>query len=225
MTVRHYHLRTASAAPSERWREAFPAGEALDAAALAARLGSGDRRECMVWLGTDDRQWPEQVQRIRRTAPAAHVVVLTGQPGEREALQAMGAGASGYAHSHAVPALLREVALVVEHGGLWLGPALMQRVLGAAAGVLPAGREEPGLSRREAEVAKAVAAGRSNKVALKPRRTRDSATRRPAVVVSCPQWGGRAPLLNAPWEARAAALLVPPSNRRRRHAGLRFIQD
>lgn len=163
MTVRHYHLRTASAAPSERWREAFPAGEALDAAALAARLGSGDRRECMVWLGTDDRQWPEQVQRIRRTAPAAHVVVLTGQPGEREALQAMGAGASGYAHSHAVPALLREVALVVEHGGLWLGPALMQRVLGAAAGVLPAGREEPGLSRREAEVAKAVAAGRSNK--------------------------------------------------------------
>jgi DNA-binding NarL/FixJ family response regulator len=76
-----------------------------------------------------------------------------------------------------VPALLQEVALVVEHGGLWVGPDLLQRLVAsthaalarrpavadAAAGVTPAASAWPLLSAREAEVARAVSAGRSNK--------------------------------------------------------------
>jgi two-component system nitrate/nitrite response regulator NarL len=162
MTIHHYHLRTAASAPSARWREAFPAGETLDGLAVDRRLAGTGAAPCIVWVAAQDRQWPQQVQRIRGASAFARVVLLSAQPDEREAVRAFRAGVSGYAHSHAVPALLRDVGRTLEHGGLWLGESLMRRLLSATADVLAA-QAAPGLSAREAEVAMAVAAGHSNK--------------------------------------------------------------
>lgn len=162
MTIHHYHLRTAASAPTARWREAFPEAEVLDKEQLAHRLGVAGGAPCIVWVAAQDRQWPQQVQRIRGASASARVVLLSPQPDEREAVRAFRAGVSGYAHSHAVPALLRDVGRALEHGGLWLGESLMRRLLSATADVLPA-QAAPGLSAREAEVARGVAAGHSNK--------------------------------------------------------------
>lgn len=81
-------------------------------------------------------------------------------------------GARGYLHASAVPDLMQEASLVVAHGGLWVGPGLVQRLVAATRMVLsrqPAASSarSPGsldsLSTREAEVVRAVASGLSNK--------------------------------------------------------------
>lgn len=102
-----------------------------------------------------------------------YVVLLSSVPQETEGLAALDARVRAYTHAHAVPRMLQEVALVVEHGGLWVGPELMQRLVGATHRALvhkSNASAQSGmpkvwelLSAREAEVAHAVAQGQSNK--------------------------------------------------------------
>lgn len=175
----HAHLyllpRPGAAVPG-RWAEAFADGLGVSAAELAKRLGgpsAGDERP-LLWLGTGMPDWPAQV---RAHASAARVIVLSGAPDKDEGLQAMEAGARGYAHAYAVPALLQEVAVVVSHGGLWLGPEVLQHLVSSTHDALrlrprPASAAQGAgaiaaawarLTAREVEVARAVAQGRSNK--------------------------------------------------------------
>jgi len=88
------------------------------------------------------------------------------------------AGVRGYCNAHATAANLRRVANVVQAGGLWIGEALMQRLLTATRTamlrkpVVPPAIDENAsasedrlsvLSKRELEVARTVAGGSSNK--------------------------------------------------------------
>lgn len=185
MSVEHYFLRSPSASVPDRWREAFANGQAFDATALQARLRGRAPTQCMVWLSSADAQWPDHLGQILQTQPGAQVVLLSGAPEPEEGLNALNAGVRAYTHAYAVPALLQEVALVVEHGGLWVGPDLLQRLVGSTSQALArlmAAQNSPvpgavataaalpkvpnawaTLSAREAQVARAVAAGRSNK--------------------------------------------------------------
>lgn len=173
MSLEHYFLRSPSASVPDRWCEAFAKGQALEAAALQARLRQRTPTPCMVWLSSADAQWPDQLRQILQIQPGALVALLSGVPEPMEGLSALNAGARAYTHAYGVPAMLQEVALVVEHGGLWVGPDLLQRLVGSTSQAL-ARRPAPeksvplpnawaGLSTREAQVARAVAAGRSNK--------------------------------------------------------------
>jgi two-component system, NarL family, nitrate/nitrite response regulator NarL len=159
-----------------RWREAFPAGHALNLPALLARLQGRPGAQSVVWLHTADALWATHVRDILQNLPGARVVVLSATPQAEEGLSALNDGVRGYTHAYAVPELLQEVALVVEHGGLWVGPDLLQRLVASthaalarrpapqlAPGVSPVASAWPLLSGREAEVARAVSAGRSNK--------------------------------------------------------------
>lgn len=99
-----------------------------------------------------------------------HIVVLCDEPDESAVLQALKAGASGCCNSHAAPEVLRQVALVVGNGGLWIGQSLLQQLVGSTARVLaqrPAKAESSDwtalLSEREAQVARLVASAASNK--------------------------------------------------------------
>lgn len=180
MKAQHFFLASASAAVPDRWREAFLAGQALNAAALQSRLLARLPTQCMVWLSSDDAQWPDCLRQILQAQPGARVVLLSSMPEALEGLNALNQGVRGYTHAYGVPALLQEVALVVEHGGLWVGPDLLQRLVGASNTALarlpaPAKTPAPGptataaasawakLSAREAQVARAVSAGRSNR--------------------------------------------------------------
>lgn len=175
MSIEHLFLTTPAAPVPERWCEAFPAGRVHEAPAMLVHLRGRPANASLVWLSTADAQWAVHLRQVLQTLPGVPVVVVSGRPHPLEGLDALDKGARGYTHAYAVPALLQEVALVVEHGGLWVGPDLMQRLVASTHAALarlpvaPARVAAPDqnawaqLSAREAEVAHAVSAGRSNK--------------------------------------------------------------
>ena len=178
MNTQHLFLSSTARAPSPRWQEAFAQGQAVAPAALPQRLQGLKPAQCIVWLSSEDAEWKQMLSLTLQTLAGARVVLLSGTPEPQEGLQALEAGALGYTHSHAVPELLQEVATVVEHGGLWAGPELLRRLVtstAAALARLPEPANGPGtiaqknaaawatLSAREAQVARAVAEGKSNR--------------------------------------------------------------
>lgn len=169
MMNQNLFLASPSCQPSERWREAFPAGVSVSALELE-RMSIADS---VVWLPSTDAHWQAGLEALVRAHPAAAVIVVSDMPDDNEALRALELGARGYCHARAVPSLLREAGLAVEHGGLWVGPALLARFVGALRQHVTAARPAPApaaqlralLSAREFEVAQAVAGGASNKEA------------------------------------------------------------
>lgn len=179
MKTEHFFVSRVAAVP-ERLREAFPGVLALEPAALQVRCAGLPATQYLVWISNTDAAWPDDLSQLRKNLAGARVVVLSNAPEQLEGLNALDHGASGYAHAYAVPALLQEVALVVALGGLWVGPELLQRLVGASSAALariplpaaepvseaapvPANNAWAALSAREAQVARAVTAGRSNK--------------------------------------------------------------
>lgn len=165
MSMRHLWIRTRGIPVPARWTEAFPAGEVVDVRQLLSRADILH----MTWLAAADGRWAEDLRQILTALPSARVVVLSSSPDDKEALRAVAAGARGYAHTHAVPAMLQELALVVEHGGYWLGPGPLRllREHGLHAMAEPHATKSDAnwkrLSAREADVAHAVQEGHSNK--------------------------------------------------------------
>lgn len=181
MSTQHFFLSSPASTLPERLHEAFTDIAPLSADALLARLPNLPAAQSLIWLSATDAQWPQALRQILQVKPDARVVLLSGVPEPAEGLRALNDGARGYTHAYGVPALLQEVALVIEHGGLWVGPDLLQRLVGstnaalaaqqavskAQAPVAAAASAAPNawslLSAREVQVARAVSAGRSNK--------------------------------------------------------------
>lgn len=145
---------------SPRWLEAFPDARVITAMPEVGAQGA------FVGLSAELPDWRTRLAALAGTS-GCEVVLLSLQPDDGEALAAFELGARGYVHALATAAMLREVDAVVAHGGLWVGPALMARLLRAlgARPSLAAPRSDvlDGLSAREREVAEAVAEGLSNK--------------------------------------------------------------
>ncbi len=165
----HFLLPDAPASwalPPGRWSQAFPDGQSADWTLLRQQVAAGDT----AWVPVLQPDWLVRVVTLLREQPGCQVVVLSAAPAETEGLQALDAGARGYCHLLAVPALLREVAQVVCLGGLWVGPELVQRLLAATRGLLQQGLATDTvaidlslLSEREVQVARAVARGHTNR--------------------------------------------------------------
>lgn len=162
-------LTASPIAPSERWLLAFPEGQWSNWANLQANAKAGD----VVWIPVTHADWLDKVAALVQAEPRRHVVVMSPLPYDAEGLRAINQGARGYCHLHAMPELLRDVGQAVLGGALWIGPELVERIVAATRDLL--GRAGPGaaaavapvdlsvLSAREAEVARVVAAGKSNK--------------------------------------------------------------
>lgn len=158
-----------------RWLEAFPKAVVLAQGAVVESLPVG----ALVWLRLDaSRPAPEQLAELHKAVGAARIIVLANPPDNEQALTLFSAGIRGYCNAHATAANLRQVASVVLAGGLWIGEALMQRLLAATQAAIlktpAAGLPQDAmrraaadrlsmLTRREQEVARAVANGSSNK--------------------------------------------------------------
>ncbi|MGB8713481.1 MAG: response regulator transcription factor [Onishia taeanensis] len=163
--MKHWILLSSDQVPM-RWREAFPEGRAGDESAVH------DDREgpCHVWVPSQLPDWEEAVARL--AAGGAVVCVLALQPQSSEALRALAAGARGYAHLLSPAELLKQVALVTEHQGIWMGSELLSQVVGSSFRAL-GGRDGvqaerlERLTERERAVAMAVAEGHSNKEVAK----------------------------------------------------------
>ena len=163
--ARHVFV-TARPQPIPRWLEAFP-----DALLLSDPGGHIDPaplvEAAVIWLHVAGNQQAAaaSVRAIRAAAPHAPVVVLSNVPEDDQGLAVLAAGASGYCSALTLPSVLRQVAGVVEHGGVWVGPRLMQRLM---QGLATRGNATPDvsldiLSQRERQVAVAVARGSTNK--------------------------------------------------------------
>lgn len=145
---------------SPRWQQAFPAAQFLvDDKNLPA-----DLHGYLIWVILGESYTLADTSRW--VAAGARVVGLTQAEDPHQAKQILEAGASGYLHYLAVVPVLQQVSQVVEVGGLWLGVDLMRQLVFATANIIePVTDKNPLhlLSAREQDVAKAVAAGKSNK--------------------------------------------------------------
>ncbi len=169
----HYFLSSSTAQPSSRWKEAFPHGVTGDLAAVLNRAralivlrGEVQTTDAdTVWLATTHGYWPQVLARLTAGVPRCPLVVLSPTPSEGEGLLALQSGAKGYCNLHSVPELFRDVAQSVQHGGLWVGPDLMTRIMAATRNALPplTAPLPATLSARQIEVARSVAEGHSNK--------------------------------------------------------------
>ena len=142
------------------WHDAFP-GLVIGTFATMPDEGS------LVWgLQPAGQSAAEIVKQLKRGKQP--LVLLADAPNEEEALAALAEGASGYCNGHAAPEVLRQVATVIENGGIWVGQKLLQRLLTSTARLLP--RQENASSQwqnvltpRERETALLLAKGGSNK--------------------------------------------------------------
>jgi DNA-binding NarL/FixJ family response regulator len=145
---------------SPRWQQALPAAHLLnDEKQLPA-----DLHGALIWVMLDDVFTLTDI--TRWVAAGARVVGLTQAEDAHQARQVLEAGASGYLHYLAVVPVLQQVSQVVEMGGLWLGVDLMRQLVFATTNIIQPVTEInhlDSLSAREQDVAKAVAAGKSNK--------------------------------------------------------------
>lgn len=151
-----------------RWHQAFADGRVLETIPGDGGLPAD---VAQIWLHGEAHAPFELGQRVRRlvaTWPQLPVVVMASSPDQQAALHVLDQGARGYCHALAAPELLRQVFLVVENGGLWIGPELMKRVLRSVSSAFDAQGRTPcveleSLTPREQEVAAEVGKGASNK--------------------------------------------------------------
>lgn len=163
--MQHWFVNTAGSVPAA-WMEALPGAEVLAADGLSAPIGGG---EGVVWLRVPSNDRIGAALAAVPPGTASSLVILCDQPDEEGAAAAIAAGAAGYCNTHAAPDVLRQVAVVVGNGGLWVGRSLLQRLVAGTVRAL--GPRQPGsrerwsdkLSEREREVASLVANGASNK--------------------------------------------------------------
>ena len=128
-------------------------------------LGGAD----LIWCRCRPQESLASILSGLTISPAQIVVILADEPGDAIIAEACALGASGCCNTYAAPEVLRQVALVVENGGLWIGQSLLQRLVGSTArafGERPEAKVDTWsalLSERESQVAKLVAGGASNK--------------------------------------------------------------
>lgn len=149
------------------WEQAFPAALGY------ARIDLPTMRQeeqGVIWCRVRSGESVEAVLAQIVHLPAQSVVLLCDEPDDVLIMQAMAAGAAGCCNTHAAPEVLAQVALVVANGGLWIGQSLLQRIVGSTAHALgqrPAQAKNDDwvalLSEREAQVARLVSGGASNK--------------------------------------------------------------
>lgn len=150
------------------WEEAFPDAKLVPDVATTFPQ---QHTPLLFWLhmNEDRQQWMQNaVKQIYAQHPQAKIVVLANVPNQAEALYALSLGTVGYSHAYAAAETLREIKTVITHGGLWLGNALLQKLIEVSTrmtsthpsyvdGLLAQ------LTKREKEVAEQAAKGLSNK--------------------------------------------------------------
>lgn len=149
------------------WQEAMPTARILQRNDVS-NIPAGEPG--ILWCRLRSGEAMDDVLSAIHGAPRYPLVLLCDEPDDAIVMQALEAGAAGGCNTHAAPEVLRQVALVVGNGGLWVGQSLLRQLVGSTARTLgQRSREEKRddwaqlLSEREVQVARLVAGGASNK--------------------------------------------------------------
>lgn len=152
----------------ENWSEACPDGK-VHASISSVRAR---KQKHLFWLHMEkpeNQEWAAStIDEIIQNFPEPRIVVLTNVPDQRQAIDLLKHGAAGYCHAYMPAKVLNEVKAVVEHGGLWLGPELLQRLIMVSTTLVGSRPQHIAeltekLTPREKEVALEAAKGLSNK--------------------------------------------------------------
>lgn len=153
--------------PVPEWREALPG------LTILPRVDSGkicDEANAIVWCRCRNGESLGDVLRDIKFPANARVVVLADTPDEQFVTEALALGAVGCCNSYAAAEVIRQVATVVENGGVWIGRSLLLnlvkstgRILADNNGRIRTSGDLGVLSDREMQVALKVGAGASNK--------------------------------------------------------------
>lgn len=137
--------------------------------AEAVELAARERPDVVLMdLRMPELDGVEATRRIRDTQPGTHVLVLTTYADDDSLFPALQAGARGYLTKDATAEEIEEAIRALARGRTHLDPEIQERLVAALAdrtatssggggGALP-----DGLTRREADVLKLIAAGMSN---------------------------------------------------------------
>jgi DNA-binding NarL/FixJ family response regulator len=165
--MRSHLFITYRAEPLPGWLEAFPGAEVRRYPEAGMPVDVGDGRKYLLWVHLKHGENAlAQLNAASRLAPGAPRIVLSNMPGVEQGLAVLEAGAAGFTSALAIPQMLQQVARVVENGGLWVGPDILEHFLATLASrpkQAPATSVLASLSPRQRDVALAVAAGASNK--------------------------------------------------------------
>lgn len=153
-------------APVDAWRKAFPDlvwSKELRIEALSELT--------TVWIHIQlehGDSWKSAVQEVLSCTPNAKIIVVSNNPERSEALAALALGVVGYLHAYAHHKILKEVANIVTHGGVWLGQDLLKYLISASVRTDQYQHDQrevilEGLTKREREVAIEASKGLSNK--------------------------------------------------------------
>jgi DNA-binding NarL/FixJ family response regulator len=137
------------------------ASNGLEAIDLAQR----DRPNVVLMdLRMPELDGAEATRRLRASVPETQVLVLTTYADDESLFPALEAGALGYLTKEASAEEIETAIRAVAAGRTHLDPGVQQRLVAAALGGKPAAPAElpDGLTPREAEVLKLIAAGLSN---------------------------------------------------------------
>lgn len=152
----------------ENWIETCPDGEIHS----SISTNSDRNQKHLFWLHAenhDSQPWViTAIHEIHRHFPDSRIIVLANTPDQRQAVDLLKQGAAGYCHAYTPASVLHEVKAVVEHGGLWLGQELLQRLIMVSKNMVGSQPQHIAeltarLTEREREVALEAAKGLSNK--------------------------------------------------------------
>lgn len=157
------HLFISNREPSTvLWRASFPEAPVLSYVQTIAQHKTAD----IIWLHLGHGIHLKELAALPRNKDS-RVVVLSDQPDDEEGLAALNLGAAGYCNASAAKEVLIQIADVVNHHGLWVGPTLLNRLLRQTAQLQTPNPNKTdwtkGLTPREAEIARAAARGLSNR--------------------------------------------------------------
>jgi two-component system, NarL family, nitrate/nitrite response regulator NarL len=158
-----------------RWRAAltgFTVREVDDALALARAVARVHPHVVLLDLSLRGLSGVDGVPAIQRASARSRLLLLTARPNIREAVAGLRAGARGYCSLTLDPALLRKAVAVVQKGEVWVGRALVARLVDELGGRGAQGNGDvagtaqlrlSALTPREREIALLVGAGGANK--------------------------------------------------------------
>jgi len=150
----------------DNWKKAFPK------ALVTSSLKTIPLDEpVLFWLhaNANNKAWlDETMAELAQKFKGFKVVVLANTPNQPDALAVMTRGCVGYCHAYSEASMLKELRTVVMHGGIWLGPDLLQTLIGATRKLVHNSSDNVAkalslLTTREKQVALEAAEGSSNK--------------------------------------------------------------
>jgi DNA-binding NarL/FixJ family response regulator len=158
-------LITFDGLPLLRWQQVFPHSNTITFGEVVKSNAE------IVWLKLNGLLPAQpQIDWVKSHYGHLKFVVLSSIPLASEALLALSAGARAYANAHAGPQNLKQIADIVNEGGIWVGEDMMQFLVVSLSNIKTEQQHKQHnewrekVSHREAEVADAAAIGASNKV-------------------------------------------------------------